>query len=391
MANKKITELNEATSISNNDWLVMVDVANDETKKIHAGEVGGNIPIQDTAPIGAEENDLWIDTSEENTLKYYDGANWNSVSDNIAGDTLPIGSIVPYGSTTAPANWLVCDGSAISRTTYAELFAIIGTSYGAGDGSTTFNLPNLKGKVAVGQDTSQTEFDTIGETGGSKTKSLGVANLPAHYHTYGYSVKTFYGYGATGVQQVPNVFASGNQTENYVNENGGKSGDGNTSASGTSFNIMNPYQVVCYIIKVKQSSGLIANVSNTYSTSETDTYSCDYINKANNYSTTEQVIGTWISGETIYRKVVELGALPNADTKLVPSGISGQIYPVKVYGIATRSTETFPLPFIWGNTTDPDNYCGLFYDRGNNQFYFRTDRDMSQFMGYAIIEYTKLS
>lgn len=65
MANKKITELNEATSVSGNDWLVIVDVANDETKKVHANQVGGNIPIQDTAPQDPEEDDLWIDTSEE--------------------------------------------------------------------------------------------------------------------------------------------------------------------------------------------------------------------------------------------------------------------------------------------------------------------------------------
>ena len=69
MANKKITQLNEATSISNNDWLVIVDVANDETKKVHASEVGGNIPIQDTAPAGPEENDLWIDTSEPEEIQ----------------------------------------------------------------------------------------------------------------------------------------------------------------------------------------------------------------------------------------------------------------------------------------------------------------------------------
>lgn len=83
MANKKITELNEATSISNNDWLVMVDVANDETKKIHAGEVGGNIPIQDTAPQSPEENDLWIDTSENVRFKYYDGTSWVYINDIV--------------------------------------------------------------------------------------------------------------------------------------------------------------------------------------------------------------------------------------------------------------------------------------------------------------------
>ena len=69
MANKKITELNEATSVSGNDWLVIVDVANDETKKVHANQVGGNIPIQDTAPQDPEEDDLWIDTSEPEEMQ----------------------------------------------------------------------------------------------------------------------------------------------------------------------------------------------------------------------------------------------------------------------------------------------------------------------------------
>ena len=57
-------------------------------------------------------------------------------------DTLPIGTQVAYGGTVPPTGWLICDGSAVSRTTYAELFKVIGTSYGEGDGSTTFNLPN---------------------------------------------------------------------------------------------------------------------------------------------------------------------------------------------------------------------------------------------------------
>lgn len=61
----------------------------------------------------------------------------------IAGtnEKTPVGIIAPFGGSTAPAGWLVCDGSAISRTTYADLFAVIGTTYGPGDGSTTFNLP----------------------------------------------------------------------------------------------------------------------------------------------------------------------------------------------------------------------------------------------------------
>ena len=140
MANKKITELNEATSISNNDWLVMVDVANDETKKIHAGEVGGNIPIQDTAPQNPEENDLWIDTS---------GGEGTNIVDLI----FPVGSIVIKADNEDYSNWL---GFTWERT--------------------------LVGRVAVGIDTTQTEFDTIGETGGEKTHTLTTQEMPSHNH-----------------------------------------------------------------------------------------------------------------------------------------------------------------------------------------------------------------
>ena len=72
----------------------------------------------------------------------------------IAGGTLyadnPIGSIVPYGGTTVPTGWLLCQGQAVSRTTYAELFAIIGTNFGTGDGSTTFNIPDLRESTTKG-------------------------------------------------------------------------------------------------------------------------------------------------------------------------------------------------------------------------------------------------
>lgn len=67
----------------------------------------------------------------------------NAINAQVAGDTLPVGAIVPFGSNVIPENWLLCDGSAISRTEYALLFSIIGTTYGQGDGSTTFNIPNL--------------------------------------------------------------------------------------------------------------------------------------------------------------------------------------------------------------------------------------------------------
>lgn len=68
--------------------------------------------------------------------------NWTDI-ENEVNALVPVGVILPYGGSTAPTGWLFSNGGAISRTTYANLFAVIGTTYGAGDGSTTFNLPNL--------------------------------------------------------------------------------------------------------------------------------------------------------------------------------------------------------------------------------------------------------
>ena len=94
----------------------------------------------------------------------------------------PAGTVVQYAGCSAPSGWLLADGSAVSRTTYATLYTALGTTYGSGDGSTTFNLPNLKGKVPVGRNSSETEFDTLGETGGAKTHTLTTSEMPAHTH-----------------------------------------------------------------------------------------------------------------------------------------------------------------------------------------------------------------
>ena len=91
------------------------------------------------------------------------------------------GVIEAYASNTAPSGYLLCNGQAVSRTTYANLFKVIGTTYGAGDGSTTFNVPNLNGRVVVGK--SSSTFTTLGQTGGEINSTLSTANLPAHTHT----------------------------------------------------------------------------------------------------------------------------------------------------------------------------------------------------------------
>jgi microcystin-dependent protein len=82
---------------------------------------------------------------------------------------VPVGTVISTALSATVSGWLLCDGSNVSRTTYAGLFAAIGTTYGSGDGSTTFAVPNLKGKIPVGRDAAQIEFDVLGEIGGEKT------------------------------------------------------------------------------------------------------------------------------------------------------------------------------------------------------------------------------
>lgn len=97
------------------------------------------------------------------------------------------GSIIMYASTATPAGYLLCQGQAVSRTTYAALFAVVNTAYGAGDGSTTFNVPNLLGRFPVMLNAAETEWSAIGQVGGEKTHTLTLAESPAHAHNFTYT------------------------------------------------------------------------------------------------------------------------------------------------------------------------------------------------------------
>ena len=108
-----------------------------------------------------------------------------------AGVGLPVGMITPFAGATAPTGWFLCSGQAVSRTTYASLFAVVGTTYGVGDGSTTFNLPDLRGRTVAGIDnmggTDAGRLDIANSSGtvvGSQYVTLTSAQsgVPAHTH-----------------------------------------------------------------------------------------------------------------------------------------------------------------------------------------------------------------
>jgi len=99
--------------------------------------------------------------------------------EDSGGNVVPTGLISPYGAATAPTGWLLCDGAAVSRTTFAELFAVIGTTYGAGDGSTTFNVPDLRQRFPLGKATAGTGA-TLGGTGGTIDHTHGLDTASSH-------------------------------------------------------------------------------------------------------------------------------------------------------------------------------------------------------------------
>jgi microcystin-dependent protein len=176
---------------------------------------------------------------------FTDGTAFTAAQGNsLASYTMPTGAVTAFAGATAPTNYLLCDGSAVSRTTYSELFTLISTTYGVGDGSTTFNVPNLKGRMPVGLDATQSEFDVRGETGGAKTVTLTSAEMPVHNHSQQLPNATAGGAGAN-----PGAYFSTNWTNATPNSTGPSSTTTANAGSGGAHNNLQPYIVLNYIIK----------------------------------------------------------------------------------------------------------------------------------------------
>jgi microcystin-dependent protein len=147
------------------------------------------VTTDDNPPSSPKDGDMWMYTGDGTVFVFYqdiDGGQWVQTGGGAVEpktDNLPAGSVIMWAAAVAPSNWLLCDGAVVERSVWPSLFANIGTTYNTG-GETTeqFRLPNLKGRVAVGLDSSQTEFDTLGETGGAKTHTLTTAQMPSHTH-----------------------------------------------------------------------------------------------------------------------------------------------------------------------------------------------------------------
>jgi len=153
---------------------------------------------------------------------------------------VPAGAILDFGGTSIPTGFLGCDGSAVSRVTYAALFSAIGTTWGAGDGSTTFNVPDFRRRTAVGSGGTGTTTldDLVGSTGGAETVILSLTQIPGHNH----------GYTATIVS--PGANDNTTETGLFYNTNANSAGTTSTSGGGGAHNNLQPSAVVLKIIKI---------------------------------------------------------------------------------------------------------------------------------------------
>jgi len=150
----------------------------------------------------------------------------------VVSGIIPVGVVLPYATTTPPTGWLLANGQSVATTTYSDLFAIIGYSYG---GSTsTFALPNLKGRDIIGFGSATTTIDEMGEIGGEITHTQTIAEMPAHTHTTLQSTAESGSAGTGDNMSVSPIIPLA---------------DTGSTGSGTAFNVMDPYIILNYIIK----------------------------------------------------------------------------------------------------------------------------------------------
>lgn len=162
---------------------------------------------------------MWAEADWPTAIGYIEDLKaWLVELPNLMSGGIPIGSVQAFAGSEVPAKWLLCDGAAVSRTTYAALFAAIGTIYGAGDGITTFNLPDLRGRTVIG--TGQGSGLTnrpLGVSVGAETHTLSVAEMPSHTHTvYGRQR------AADGTARASLAAVSDNANANTMPEGGGQ-------------------------------------------------------------------------------------------------------------------------------------------------------------------------
>ena len=216
---------------------------------VGAMSVGGNLSVTGTTALGGTATATTVTPSTDSSTKI---ATTAFVASAITSAVIT-GTISMWPVSSAPTGYLVCNGSAVSRTTYSALFGVIGTTFGSGDGSTTFNLPNYADRMPIGVGTISSGS---GVTGGSSTTTIALNNLPPHdhsitdpTHTHGIAVPQQVAFGTGGIYYAPgagtsavSAAASTGVTVNNTQKSG-------SSFPNTAMTTISPYLGIYFIIK----------------------------------------------------------------------------------------------------------------------------------------------
>jgi microcystin-dependent protein len=186
-------------------------------------------------------------------MSNYEATRYDFDGANITGiEGIPTATIIPWSDSSVPSGFLECNGANVSRSTYSALFAIISTTYGAGDGATTFGLPDLQDNVPVGKSGTK----NLGSTGGANTvaasgtvsgttanATLSTAQLASHSHSFAGQKN-----GSGSQLELPKF---GGSPKTTGSTGGGQGHAHNLSAtfSGTASSVVQPYLTLIYIIK----------------------------------------------------------------------------------------------------------------------------------------------
>ncbi|BAQ86166.1 Microcystin-dependent protein (MdpB) [uncultured Mediterranean phage uvMED] len=187
-------------------------------------------------------------------MSTYETLKYNFTGASLTGiEGIPTGTITSWSDSSIPTGFLECNGQAVSRSTYSALFAIVGTTYGAGDGSSTFLVPNLQDNVAVGKSNNKalassgganTVTSTGNVAGSTANASLSTAQLASHSHSYTIPSNSF-GNGWRGNQvQVPASANTGN-----TGSGSGHSHNMSANFAGDATSVLQPYLTIIYVIK----------------------------------------------------------------------------------------------------------------------------------------------
>lgn len=316
-------------------------------------------------------------------------------SGGTGGDSFPIGAIVPFSSDTIPNGWLLCDGSLVSRTTYSELFKVIGTAYGTGDGSTTFNVPDIQGRVVVGKQQTMTpsgNFTNLGETGGEEDHTLTVSEMPSHTHDVAIAVNNTVAGGARY------YFNSAGTTSAPITDKAAWSNSLTAKAAGggQAHNNLQPYLTENFIIKAKNTAvvkGEIIQENGTAST--TNVYSAKAIdNKIENSIKTNIITGQevatneYLDGKRVYKRNISAIGENSSGTTLTLSNINfnfSEIWIDESNSFISNENETLSINWYFA----AEDYCRVWIGKNTKIIRYRTGGNLSGRTFNVMLKYTK--